>query len=45
MALEADHASVSRGAWRPRPQHASPFGQFLEHVVGVGMGKVGTELG
>ena len=37
--------AVSRGAWRPRPQHVSPFGQFPEHVAGVGVGKVGTKLG
>ena len=43
--MEADHAAVSRGAWRPRPQYASPFGQFLEHVASVGVGKVGAKLG
>ena len=25
--------------------HASPFGQFPEHVAGVGVGKVGAGLG
>ena len=44
-AVEADHMAMSRGAWRPRPQHASLFGQFLELVAGVGVGKVGAELG
>ena len=33
------------GAWRPRSQHASPFGHFPEHVAGVGVGKVGAGLG
>ena len=37
--------AVSRGAWRTCRQHASPFGQFPEHVAGVGVGKVGMELG
>ena len=45
MAVEVDHMAVSRGAWRPRPQHASPFGQFPEHVASVGVGKVGAKLG
>ena len=45
MAVETDHAAVSWGAWRPRPQHMSSFGQFPEHVASVGVGKVGAELG
>ena len=35
----------SARAWRTRPGHASPFGQILEHVAGVGVGRVGAELG
>jgi hypothetical protein len=33
------------GAWRPRSQHASPFGHFPEHVAGVGEGDVGSQFG
>ena len=45
MVVEVDHAAVSRGAWRPHPQHASPFGQFPEHVAGVGEAEWGANLG
>ena len=36
---------VSWGAWWPRPQHVSPFGQFPEHVAGVGEAEWGANLG
>jgi hypothetical protein len=33
------------GAWRPRSQHASPFGHFPEHVAGSDVGKVERRFG
>jgi len=44
-AVEADHAARKLGHGGHVHGHASPFGQILEHVVGVGVGRVGAELG
>ena len=45
MAVEADHAARKLGHGGHVHGHASPFGQILEHVAGVGVGRVGAELG
>ena len=44
-AVEADHAARKLGHGGHIHGHASPFGQILEHVAGVGVGRVGAELG
>jgi len=44
-AVEADHAARKLSHGGHVHGHASPFGQILEHVAGVGVGKVGSRFG